>query len=461
MKLAKYIPVEEGKIYELDITGMGFQGEGVGRIENFAIFVKGALKGEKVKVEIQKVQKNFAFGKLIEIVKSSQYRTNPICPIYESCGGCQIQHMTYEGQLEFKRERVEDVINRIGKITNVKIHNTIGMEKPLRYRNKVQLPVRRENGEVKIGFFKQGTHDVIDVRECFIQDEIADKVVNLTREWINKYNIEPYDETNGSGIVRHIMIRKAFATGEVMVVIVTNGEKLPFKEEFIDLMVKNIDGLKSIVQNINSKITNVILGEKNILLWGQDYITDYIGKFKFRISQLSFFQVNPVQTNVLYNKALEYANLSGDEIVFDAYCGTGTISLFLAQRAKKVYGVEIVEEAIKNARENARENDMQNVEFIVGKSEEVIPKLIEKGIIPDVVVVDPPRKGCDERLLHSIAKANPKRIVYVSCDPSTLARDLNLLEKLGYKTIEVQPVDMFPQTAHVECVVLMQNVTNK
>lgn len=459
--MAKYIPVEEGKIYELDITGMGFQGEGVGRIENFAIFVKGALKGEKVKVEIQKVQKNFAFGKLIEIVKSSQYRINPICPIYESCGGCQIQHMTYEGQLEFKRERVEDVINRIGKITDVKIHNTIGMEKPLRYRNKVQLPVRREHGEVKIGFFKQGTHDVIDVNECFIQDVVADKVVNLTREWINEYNIEPYDEANGSGIVRHIMIRKAFATGEVMVVIVTNGEKLPFKEEFIDLMVKNIDGLKSIVQNINSKITNVILGEKNILLWGQDYITDYIGKFKFRISPLSFFQVNPVQTNVLYNKALEYANLSGDEIVFDAYCGTGTISLFLAQRAKKVYGVEIVEEAIKNARENARENDVQNVEFIVGKSEEVIPKLIDKGIIPDVVVVDPPRKGCDEKLLYSIAKANPKRIVYVSCDPSTLARDLNLLDKLGYKTIEVQPVDMFPFTAHIEAVARIERVKDR
>ncbi|MDO6354969.1 23S rRNA (uracil(1939)-C(5))-methyltransferase RlmD [Caloramator sp. CAR-1] len=454
--MAKYIPVEVGKIYDIDITGMGFQGEGVGRIENFAIFVKGALKGERVKVEVEKVQKNFAFAKLIEIIKPSKYRTNPICPIYESCGGCQIQHMNYEGQLEFKRERVEDVINRIGKITDAKIHKTIGMEKPLRYRNKVQLPIRREDGEIKIGFFKQGTHEVIDVKECFIQDEVADKVVNLTREWIYKYNIEPYDETNGSGIVRHIMIRRAFETGEVMVVIVTNGGKLPYKEEFIDLMVKNIDALKSIVQNINNKITNVILGEKNILLWGQDHITDYIGKFKFRISPLSFFQVNPVQTNVLYNKALEYANLSGDEIVFDAYCGTGTISLFLAQRAKKVYGVEIIEEAIKNARENARENDMQNVEFIVGKSEEVIPKLIEKGIIPDVVVVDPPRKGCDERLLHSIAKANPKRIVYVSCDPSTLARDLNLLEKLGYKTIEVQPVDMFPQTAHVECCVLIE-----
>ncbi|KRQ87087.1 23S rRNA (uracil-C(5))-methyltransferase RlmCD [Caloramator mitchellensis] len=453
--MAKHIPVELGKQYEIDITGMGFQGEGVGRIENFAVFVKGALKGEKVKVDIEKVQKNFAFGKLIKILNISEQRTNPICPIYELCGGCQIQHLTYEGQLEFKRERVENVINRIGKITDVKIHRTLGMANPYRYRNKVQLPVRRENGEIKIGFFKQGTHDVIDIDECFIQDEVADKVVNLTKEWIDKYRIEPYDEKDGSGLIRHIMIRRAFVTGEVMIVIVTNENELPYKDEFIDLMLNNIDGLKSIVHNINNKITNVILGERNILLWGQNYITDYIGKFKFRISPLSFFQVNPVQTNVLYNKALEFADLTGDEVVFDAYCGTGTISLFLAQRAKKVYGVEIVEEAIKNAKENAVENEVKNVEFIVGESEAIIPKLIEKGVIPDVVVVDPPRKGCDEKLLHSIANANPSRIVYVSCDPSTLARDLNLLERLGYKTIEIQPVDMFPQTAHVECVTLM------
>ncbi|SEF59180.1 23S rRNA (uracil1939-C5)-methyltransferase [Caloramator fervidus] len=445
-------PVEPNKQYQLEITGMGFQGEGVGRIENFALFVKGALKGEMVKIEVEKVNKNFGFAKLIEVIKPSEFRVKPLCPVYEECGGCQIQHLCYKGQLEYKTERVKDVIKRIGKLQGVKVHDTIGMDNPYRYRNKVQLPVRKENGKIKIGFFKQGTHDVIDVKECLIQDEIADKVVNLTRNWIEKYSIPPYDEKTGEGLIRHIMIRKGFKTNEVMVVLVTNKLQVPYIKEFVEIMVDNIEGIKSIVQNINSRITNVILGEENIVLWGQDYITDYIGKFKFKISPLSFFQVNPVQTNVLYNKALEYAELNGNEIVFDAYCGTGTISLFLAQKAKKVYGVEIVEEAVKKAWENARENKVENVEFFIGESENIIPDIIDKGIRPDVVVVDPPRKGCGEKLLYSIAKAKPKRIVYVSCDPSTLARDLNILDALGYKTIEVQPVDMFPQTAHVECV---------
>jgi len=456
--MAKNIPVEKNQDYVIDITGMGFEGEGVGRIEDYTVFVQGALLGEKAKVKIVKANKNFGFGKLLEIIEPAANREEPSCGIYKRCGGCQLQHLSYEGQLQFKTQRVKDVISRIGKLENVAIHPTMGMKSPYRYRNKVQLPVGINNGEVEIGFYAPRSHEIIPMDSCGIQDEVADKVVALTKEWIKKYNIEPYNEENSSGIIRHIMIRKAFKTGEVMVVIVTNSEKLPYKNEFVDLIVNNIKGIKSVIQNVNGKKTNVILGERCIALWGEATITDYIGKFAFKISPLSFFQVNPIQTEVLYNKALEYADLKGNEVVFDAYCGAGTISLFLSQKAKMVYGVEIVPQAIENAIENAKENKVNNAEFIVGQSEKVIPDLIDKGIKADVVVVDPPRKGCEKELLEAMAAMSPERIVYVSCDPGTLARDLGILEELGYRTVEVQPVDMFPQTAHVECVALVNKI---
>lgn len=332
------------------------------------------------------------------------------------------------------------------------------MTEPWRYRNKVQLPIGMVNGELKIGFFAPRSHEIIDMESCLIQDEIADKIVELTREWIKRNNIKPYNvdgKYDEDGIIRHIMIRRGFTTNEVMIVLVTNGKKLPNKDEFIKVMVDNIVGLKSIVQNINSKPTNVILGDECITLWGEPTISDYIGNFKFNISPLSFFQVNPIQTEVLYGKALEYAKLTGNETVFDAYCGTGTITLFLSQKAKKVYGVEIIPQAIENANINAKENNVDNVEFFVGESEVIIPDLINKGVKADVVVVDPPRKGCDVKLLNAITNINAERIVYVSCDPSTLARDLAILDKNGYKTIEVQPVDMFPQTTHIENVAMI------
>ncbi|SKA86935.1 23S rRNA (uracil1939-C5)-methyltransferase [Clostridium sp. USBA 49] len=452
------LAIEKNKDYIINITSMGYEGEGVGKINNFTVFVHGAIKGETVKVKIVKVSKNFAYGKLLEIIEKSSYRQEPKCPVYKRCGGCQIQHMSYEGQLKFKTQRVKDVVERIGKldINDINVHETLGMDNPYRYRNKVQLPVKLVNGEIKIGFYAPRTHNIISMDSCYIQDKTADEVVRLTKEWLNKYNIEPYDEEKNSGNIRHIMIRKGFKTSEVMVVIVTKEEKIPYIDEFINLMINNIPGIRSIVQNINTKKTNVILGLTNKVLWGDPIISDYIGKFKFNISPLSFFQVNPVQTELLYNKALEYANLTGDEIVFDAYCGTGTISLFLSQRAKKVYGVEVVSEAIKNARKNAEENNVNNVEFLEGESEKIIPKLIKEGIKADVVVVDPPRKGCEKSLLEAIAKMNPKRIVYVSCDPATLARDLAILQNLNYKTLEIQPIDNFPQTAHVECVALIE-----
>lgn len=451
--------VEKNKEYIFDIISQGYEGEGIAKIDNkYPIFIEGALKGEKVKVRIVKVNKNFAYGKLMEVLEPSEERVNPPCAIYKRCGGCKLQHASYKAQLDFKWDRVKDCVSKIGKLDPTIVKYPLGMENPWRYRNKVQLPIGLINGEVKIGFFATRSHDIIDMESCLIQDEIGDKVVKLTREWIEKFNIRPYNvdgEYDEKGIVRHIMIRRGFTTNEVMIVLVTNGEKLPHKEEFVDLMVKNIPGIKSVIQNINSKKTNVILGLESKTLWGEDTISDYIGDFRFNISPLSFFQVNPIQTEVLYGKALEYANLTGNEEVFDAYCGTGTITLFLSQKAKKVYGVEIIPQAIDNAWINAKENKVENVEFFVGESEVVIPDLINKGVKADVVVVDPPRKGCDKKLLDAITNIDAKKIVYVSCDPSTLGRDLQVLEENGYKTLEVQPVDMFPNTAHIENVALL------
>ncbi|MDK0724322.1 23S rRNA (uracil(1939)-C(5))-methyltransferase RlmD [Clostridium perfringens] len=451
--------VEKNKEYIFDIISQGYEGEGIAKIDNkYPIFIEGALKGEKVKVRIVKVNKNFAYGKLMEVLEASEERVNPPCAIYKRCGGCKLQHASYKAQLDFKWDRVKDCVSKIGKLDPSIVKYPLGMENPWRYRNKVQLPIGLINGEVKIGFFAPRSHDIIDMESCLIQDEIGDKVVKLTREWIEKFNIRPYNvdgEYDEKGIVRHIMIRRGFTTNEVMVVLVTNGENLPHKEEFVDLMVKNIPGIKSVIQNINSKKTNVILGLESKTLWGEDTISDYIGDFRFNISPLSFFQVNPTQTEVLYGKALEYANLTGNEEVFDAYCGTGTITLFLSQKAKKVYGVEIIPQAIDNAWINAKENKVENVEFFVGESEVVIPDLINKGVKADVVVVDPPRKGCDKKLLDAITDIDAKKIVYVSCDPSTLGRDLVILEENGYKTLEVQPVDMFPNTSHIENVALL------
>lgn len=447
--------IQKNKIYIMDIDGMGYDGSGVGRICGFTVFVPYVITGERVKVKIVKINKKFAFGRAIEIINQSEYRKEPICHVYRKCGGCQIQHISYEGQLNFKKERVKDCLSRIGKleIEKIKLHDTIGMKYPFRYRNKAQLPVEKKNEKVKIGFYAKRSHEIIDMNCCYIQDKTVDDLIKVIRQWINMYNIPCYDEVNRSGNIRHVVVRKAFSTGETMVIIVTKLLDIPHKKELIKLICDNVIGIKSIIQNINRSSGNVILGNKNINLWGKNTIDDYIGNFKFNISPLSFFQVNPVQTEILYDKVLEYSDLKKEEIVFDAYCGTGTISLFLSQNAKKVYGIEIIGDAVSDAKKNALENNIDNVKFITGKSEIVIPDMINKGIKADVIVLDPPRKGCDRKLLVSIAKMGPKRIVYVSCDPGTLARDLGILDQLGYKTVEVQPVDMFCQTSHVECVV--------
>lgn len=453
--------LEKNKEYILDIVGTGYEGEGIAKIDGYPIFIEGAIEGEKVKVLIVKAKKNFAYGKLIEIIEPSSERVEPKCSYYKRCGGCSLQHMSYNKQLEYKYDRVKDCISKIGGLNKDLVKFPLGMVKPERYRNKVQLPVGIVNGELAIGFYAPRSHNIINLESCLIQDKVADIVTKVVREWMLKYNITPASidgKFNPKGLIRHIMIRRGFTTNEVMVVLVSTKEKIPYVNELIGELKENIDGLKSVVLNLNKEETNVILGGKCITLFGEDIITDYIGEFKFNISPLSFFQVNPKQTEILYKKALEYANLTGKETVFDAYCGAGTITLFLSQKAKKVYGVEIIKEAIHNAKANANINSVDNAEFLVGKSEEIIPNLINEGIKPEVIVVDPPRKGCDIKLLDSIGEAKPERIVYVSCDPSTLARDLKILEEKGYETVEVQPVDMFPHTSHVETVVLMSRV---
>jgi 23S rRNA (uracil1939-C5)-methyltransferase len=452
--MEKAIPVEKNRNYIVDITGLSSEGLGVARIEGFTVFVEGALPKEQAEIKIVKVLKNYAFGKLLRTLKTAACRIEPSCGVVKRCGGCQLQHMSYEAQLQYKTQQVKDALERIGGLNGVAVHDTIGMEDPWRYRNKAQFPVGMD-GDVMIGFYANRSHEIIDTPQCSIQDAVNDNVIQTVREFIKKYDISVYDENTGKGIIRHIVTRKGFKTGEVMVCIVINGDSLPCGKALVEMLRARTDGLKSVVVNINKKKTNVILGERNIVIFGEEAIYDYIGEFKFRISPLSFFQVNPVQTEVLYGKALEYADLKGDETVFDAYCGIGTISLFLSRKAKKVYGIEIVPQAINNAKENARLNGVKNVEFLVGESEIVIPELYRKGIKADVIVVDPPRKGCDEKLLEVITEMSPEKVVYVSCNPATLARDLKYLSERGYEVREVQPVDMFPQTSHVETVCLM------
>ncbi|HHY82271.1 MAG TPA: 23S rRNA (uracil(1939)-C(5))-methyltransferase RlmD [Clostridiales bacterium] len=449
------IPVEKNKDYEMNIESLGAGGEGVGRIQGFAVFVEGALPGERILVKIVKVTKSYAYGKLLHIIQKSPDRVEPQCPYFKGCGGCQLQHLSYEGQLKYKTRLVKDALERIGHLDNVKILPAIGMDEPWRYRNKAQFPVGLIKGKLAIGLYAARSHNLIDINDCPIQHGINEKVIHLVHRFIQTYNIPVYDESVHKGIIRHVVIKVGFKSNQLMVIIVTNGE-LPRKKELVSILREGLPSITSIIQNYQTERTNVILGNKNVTLWGSDYIMDAIGDLKFKISPLSFFQVNPVQTEKLYAKALEYAALTGKETVIDAYCGIGTISLFLARKAAKVYGVEVVPQAIEDAKENARINGITNAEFLTGESEVIIPRLSRLGVKADVVVVDPPRKGCDEKLLDTIAEMAPERMVYVSCNPATLARDLMYMVEKGYQVNEVQPVDMFPQGYHVECVIGMQ-----
>ncbi|WP_404303401.1 23S rRNA (uracil(1939)-C(5))-methyltransferase RlmD [Paenibacillus sp. DP01] len=477
------LPVQKNDEAVIDIIGMNHDGEGVGRVEGFTLFVPGALPGEKVRVKVLKTKKQYGYAKLLDIAQSSPDRIAAPCAIYDQCGGCQIQHMSYEAQLSWKRQHVVDVLERIGKLSvatessehiaevladsadgsadhmsrvqGVVVHPTLGMSEPWRYRNKAQVPIGVTEGGLVGGFYARGSHRIVDMNTCLIQDERNDEVVARVKEIGRMLGISAYNEETGRGLLRHVVVKTAFRTGEMMLVLVTNGRDIPHADAWIGSIREHIPHVASICQNVNTKRTNVIFGDETRVLWGRDVIYDYIGNVQFAISPRSFYQVNPVQTEVLYSKTVEYAGLTGKETVIDAYCGIGTISLFLAQHADQVYGVEIVKEAIDDARSNALLNEMRNVKFEVGASEDVIPAWKEQGITADVIVVDPPRKGCDPRLLDTILEMKPERVVYVSCNPSTLARDLRILEDGGYKTVEVQPVDMFPHTVHVESVALL------
>ena len=444
--------LSKNKEYVVDIVDIGQGGVGIGKYEGFTVFVEGGLIQDKVKVRINKSKKNYAVGDIVEIIEKSPFRVDRICSDdLKDCGGCQIQELDYNKQLELKTNEVKQVISRIGKLENVEIHETIGMQSPCRYRNKAQFPIQNINGSTAIGFYKKKSHDVIPTDMCVIQHDINDKIIKIIKTYNQAYNVSIYNETTHTGVLRHLVTKVGFTTNEVMVVLVANGTNLPHLNELASVLKENILGFKTLVLNVNKAKTNVILGKENKVIYGNGKINDYIGDLVFEISPLSFFQVNPVQTEVLYNKALEYAELKENDTVFDIYCGIGSISLFLAQKATKVYGIEIVEDAIKDAKINAKLNNLNNVEFYVGKAEEVVPKMYSEGKTANVVVVDPPRKGCDEKVLDTIVSMKPDRVVYVSCNPSTLARDLAYLDERGYKCVEIQPVDMFPHTMHVEC----------
>ena len=448
--------LSKDKMYVVDIVDIGQGGVGIGKFDGFTVFVDGGLVKDKIKVKITKSKKNYAVGEIVEIIEPSPFRVERKCSKeLKDCGGCQIQELDYQEQLNIKTNEVKQVISRIGKLDDVVVHPALGMEEPFRYRNKAQFPIQKVDGVPVIGFYKKKSHDIIPTDECIIQHDVNDKIIKIIKTYIRAYKVSVYDEKTHTGVLRHLVTKVGFTTKEVMVVLVANGKKLPYLNELASVLKENIPGFKTLVVNVNREKTNVILGNENRVIYGDGKINDNIGDLVFEISPLSFFQVNPLQTEVLYNKALEYANLGENDTVFDIYCGIGTISLFLAQKAKKVYGIEIVEEAIKDAKRNAEINNLNNVEFYVGKAEEVVPKMYKQGKRANVVVVDPPRKGCDEKVLDTIVSMEPDRVVYVSCNPSTLARDLNYLDERGYKCLEVQPVDMFPHSVHIENVALI------
>lgn len=489
---------EKGRNYQLTIDDMSTEGKGIGRIEGMAVFVDGAVIGDVIRAELTKLKKNYAFGRLTEILEPSALRVEPLCSCAENCGGCSLQSMSYEGQLKWKKKMVKDKLIRIGGIENPVVHDTIGMESPWRYRNKAQFPVggavaaARGPGKaagkaatvarqgkaaaaaaafdgVAVGFYQTKSHQVVNCDQCLIQSEPAEKLAQVLREYMRTDHVPAYDEKTGKGLIRHLIVKTAFGTGEVMAILVINGKGLPNGEKLVYMMDDAIDELvpdpvtgveftlESVILNINKKKTSEIMGEDCITLAGKPTILEQAGGLSFEISPMSFYQVNPAQMVKLYDKALEYAGLTGQETVLDLYCGVGAIGLYCAFQAKKVIGIESVKSAVIDANRNAVINGIVNAEFICGRAEEELPKLLEQGVKADVVILDPPRAGCDPALLGAVVSAGPSRIVYVSCDPATLARDIKILGEKGYRFVEAQPVDMFPQTGHVESIVLMTN----
>lgn len=450
------------------ITDMGVNGEGIGKVDGYTLFVKDAVIGDVAEVLVTKAKKQYGYGRLMKLVAPSPDRVEPVCGVARQCGGCQIQMLSYEKQLEFKQNKVRGNLIRLGGFDAELIDSIMepigGMKEPFHYRNKAQYPIGTDKeGNLIAGFYAGRTHQIIPNLDCVIGSEVNMPILKKVLEFMKRNGIQAYEEQSGRGLVRHVLIRRGFRTGEIMVCLVLNGMKLPSAEDLVRSLCE-IEGMTSITISVNREKTNVIMGSEIHLLWGQDYITDYIGNVKYQISPLSFYQVNPVQTEVLYGQGLAYAGLTGNEVVWDVYCGIGTISLFLAQKAGKVYGVEVVPQAIEDARKNAEINGIENAEFFVGKAEEVLPEYYARyerehdgeTARADVIVVDPPRKGCEESVLQTMVEMRPERIVYVSCDSATLARDLKMLCQWGYEMKKWRAIDMFPHSGHVETVVLIQ-----
>ncbi len=448
--------VEKNKEYIVHIIDNGFHGEGIAKIEGFTIFIPNAIKGERVKILIVKVLSSHAFGKILEIIEASENRIESDCTTYKRCGGCSLRHIKYEQTLKMKQNAVQSLVNKTLK-TKIKVEETLGMEMPYHYRNKAQYPIRIDkNGKPTMGVFANRTHEIIPIHKCYIQNEETEKLAKFVFDFIVRNNISIYDEKKCTGLIRHIVTKIGIKTNEIMCIIVINGTKIPNEKELVKEIIKNFKNVKTILKNINTKNTNVILEKQNINLYGDGYITDKLGDFIFKISPLSFYQVNPIQAEKLYKIGVEGAGITKKDTVFDLYCGIGTISLFMAKYAKKVYGIEIIEEAIEAAKENAMLNHIDNTEFIAGDVEYVLDDLMnKKNIIPDIVMVDPPRKGLDNKSVENILKIGPNKMVYISCNPATLVRDLAKLEDF-YVIDRIKPVDMFPFTSHVEVCALLE-----
>jgi len=449
------VPVKMGGEYELQIESLTHDGLGIGRVSGFLVFVHDALPGEFVVAKVTQTKKKYAHAIVVKHIHKSENRVEPPCPIFEKCGGCQIQHMDYKAQLEFKTALVSSNLKKIAKLENPPVLDTIGMENPLRYRNKTQIPFSRQDGKVVAGFYEGRSHHIVDMDSCLAQTEEADAIINMMKQLCEELGIFPYDERSHAGILRHVVVRTGFNTGEIMIILVTKTCDLPNQMALVKRLKAEFPKIVSVAHNINPRKTNVIFGDETCIIYGKPYFKDTLDGIKFLISPRSFYQVNPIQTEVLYNKVVEFAAIAPTDVVFDAYCGIGTITLFLARHAGHVFGVEIIPEAIQDANKNAELNAITNVTFECGKSEEILVKKLKSGEKPDVVVVDPPRKGLAPEFVDAIIKARPPKLIYVSCDSSTLARDVKLLVEGGYELEIVQPVDMFCHSSHVECVALM------
>lgn len=448
--------LKKNEEYVVEIIDNGFKGEGIAKIENFTIFVDGAIKGEKIKIKILKVTSSHAFGKIIEIIKKSENRIEEDCSTYKKCGGCELRHIDYETTINMKKYSVENTLKKTLSRKDIEVNEVIKMDNPYFYRNKLQYPIGvDDNNNPVMGVYAQRSHKIIETNECRIQNKLCQNIAKDIFKFIKENNIKVYNEKTLTGSIRHIIVRIGIKTNEVLVTLVTNERKIEKEDLLVKYITEKYKEIKTIAKNINSKNTNVILGNKTEIIFGDGYIEDYIGKFKFKISPRSFYQVNPVQTEKLYSKAVEYAGLTGEETIFDLYCGIGTIGIFASDNVKKIYGIETIKEAIDDAKENAKINGVNNSEFFVGDVEKVLPEFIkERNITADVIFIDPPRKGCDNTALETILNIEPKKIVYVSCNPASLARDLKTLEE-KYKIEKLAICDMFPFTHHIETVTLL------